>query len=120
MWIEGSSIMITRANTSPAHPIRWRLRMRTTLFVAGLFAVLALAVSVVVHPATARAYDGDYYAWCTSSLGQNAEVCCDNAGGELFSGGCVDPALLHPRVTPVPTITQQILPPPVIVPAPPH
>ena len=115
MWIEGLSTMITRPNISPAHPIRWRLRMRTALVVAGLYAVLALAVSVVVHPATARAYDGDYYTWCTKSLGQSSAVCCTNAGGELFSGGCVDPEVLHPPVTAVPTITQQILPPPVIV-----
>ena len=97
VWIEGLSIMITGANTSAELLTGWRTR--TVPVVGGLFAVLALAVSVVAHPATARAYDGDYYKWCTESLGQDSDVCCANAGGDLFSGGCVDPELLHPPVT---------------------
>ena len=115
VWIEGLSIMITGANTSAELLTGWRPRTRTVPVVGGLFAVLALAVSVVAHPATARAYDGDYYKWCTESLGQDSDVCCANAGGDLFSGGCVDPEFLHPPVTAVPTITQQIVPPPVII-----
>jgi hypothetical protein len=118
VWIEGLSIMISRPITSAEHQKCWRTRMRMALFAAGLFASLALAVSPFLHPATARAFDDKYYDWCTNSLGQTKAVCCTNAGGEMFSGNCFDPAVLHPPVTAVPTITQQILPPPVIAPAP--
>lgn len=116
MWIEGLFTMITRRNTRPDHQMR--PRMRVALFVAGLFALLALAVTSFVHPPAARAFDSDYYEFCTQSLGQQQDVCCDNAGGELFNGGCFDPERLNPPVTAVPTVTQQILPPAVFVPAP--
>jgi len=106
----------TRPTTRAEHQIPGCNRMRMALFAAGLFALLALALGSFLQPATARAYDDKYYDWCTESLGQTKKVCCTNAGGEMFSGGCFDPAVLHPPVTPVPTITQQILPPGLIVP----
>ena len=107
--------MITRPIASAEHQMRWRTRARMALFAAGLFALLALA-AIPFLPATARAFDDKYYDWCTTSLGQTENVCCTNAGGEMFSGNCVDPAVLHPPVTAVPTITRQILPAPVIAP----
>ena len=91
---------------------------RVSCFVAGLFAVLALVVGgAFMLSATAHADHDKYYSWCTTSLGQTSDVCCTNAGGELFNGMCWDPLVLHPRVTAVPTITQQVLPP-VVAPAP--
>jgi hypothetical protein len=108
--------MITCPITSPKHQMG--LRVRVALLAAGLLAVPALAVTLFVHPATARAFDGDYFNWCKDSLGQSPDVCCTGAGGELFNGSCVDPALLNPAVTAVPTVTQQVLPPVVVVPTP--
>ena len=104
------------------HPHK-RPSTRVTLFAAGLFSVLTLAVIPFVHPATARAFDSDYYDWCknnlTQSQGKNGlEFCCSKAGGELLNGGCYDPAVLHPPITAVPTVTQQVLPPVIVQPAP--
>jgi hypothetical protein len=106
--------MNTRPNTVAQQQKHWH--MRSALLAAGLFALLALAVSTFLQPATARAFDDKYYDWCTTSLGQTKKVCCTNAGGALFSGSCVDPAVLHPPVTAVPTITRQVLPPAVLAP----
>jgi hypothetical protein len=87
------------------------------LFAAAVFAVLALAAVPFLHPATARAYDHKYYDFCTNSLGQPDDVCCANAGGEWSEGSCYDPLELHPLPTPVPTVTQQVLPPVIVAPA---
>jgi hypothetical protein len=111
MWIEGVSIMIT----GYIHQLRQRASVRTTQFAAGLFAVLALGVAVFAHLPTAYAYDHDYYAFCTGSLGQTPRVCCTNADGVWSNGDCVEPAALP---TPLPTITQQVIPPVVVAPAP--
>jgi hypothetical protein len=114
MWIEGLSIMISCTENQ----MRMRPPTRMALFAAGLFALLALAVTPFVHPPTARAYDDKYYEFCKDTLAQKPEVCCTNAGGEMASGLCFDPALLHPIPTPQPTITQQVLPPVVVAPQP--
>lgn len=103
---------------SPEQPMHMRAHTRVALLAAGVFAVLALAVTAFVHPATARAYDGDYFTFCRDSLGQPDEVCCVNSGGEWSSGRCYDPADLHPILTPVPTVTQQVLPPVIVAPPP--
>jgi hypothetical protein len=116
MWIEGLSSMITCPIPSRGQQMRMRPRARVVLFAVGLFALLELAVSLFVHPATARAYDGKYYSWCKDSLGQKPEVCCVNAGGEWSDENCYDPAVLHPIPTPVPTVTQQVLPPVIVAP----
>jgi len=100
------------------HRMRMRPLTRVALFAVGLFALLALAVSPLLHPATARAYDSQYYEFCTQNMGQDSDTCCTNAGGELSNGACYDPAFLHPLVTAVPTVTQQILPPVVVAPPP--
>jgi hypothetical protein len=104
--------MTTGAIADPGHQMG--SRTRKSLLAAGVLALFALAFSALALPATARAYDDKYYTWCTSSLGQQSDVCCTNAGGELFNGGCFDPQVLHPPVTAVPTVTQQILSPAVI------
>lgn len=116
MWIEGLPIMITCPITRPENQMG--IQARVALLAAGLFAVPALAVYALVTSATARAYDPSYYTWCTQSLGQTVDVCCSKAGGEPFNGGCADPAVVSPPVTAVPTVTQQVLPPVVVAPAP--
>ena len=100
--------------TGLEHQMCMRTRTRMVLFAAGLFALLALAVTPFVHPPTAQAYDHDYYAFCTENLGQKAQFCCSNAGGEWSNGSCTDPAALP---SPLPTITQQVLPPVIVAPA---
>jgi hypothetical protein len=120
MWIEGLPIMIS----GPEHQIRMGPVTRVALFAAALFAVLALAVSPFVYPVTARAYDGDYYEWCKNNLTggtdlyRGSDFCCSKAGGELSNGNCVDPVLLHPPITAVPTVTQQVVPPVIFQPPP--
>ena len=101
--------MITCLNTEKQ--MRMHLPRRGALFAAGLFASLGLVVGPFLHPATARAYDGKYYEWCKDSLGDSDDVCCANAGGEWSNESCWDPAVLHPIVTPMPTVTQRIQPP---------
>ena len=101
--------MITRRK----HQIHMRLPTRMTLFTAGLFAVLAFAVTALLHPPTAHAYDHKYYEFCTDSLGQTPQVCCGNAGGQWSDGECTDLAAVP---FPVPTVTQQVSPPVVVAP----
>ena len=97
--------------------MRMRPRARIALFVAGLFALLALAVSAFLHPATTHADDGGYFDFCTNTLSQSPDVCCNNAGGVLSAGGsCLDSAVASPTPFPVPTVTQQVLPPVIIAP----
>jgi hypothetical protein len=112
MWIEGVSIVIT----GPRHPVGGGLHTRMALFTTGLFASLALAVAPFVQPPTALAWDHDYYDFCTKNLRQPPRVCCNNSGGDWSEDGdCTDPAA---PPTPVPTVTQQVLPPVVVRPAP--
>jgi hypothetical protein len=82
--------------------------MRIALVVAGPIALLTIAVALLVRIPAARAYDGDYYDFCKNSLQQPDSVCCANSGGQITNGVCADPAAAP---TPLPTITQQILPP---------
>src|SRR5271165_651350 len=98
--------------------MRMRPLTRMAGFAAGLFALLAVAVTPFVHPPTARAYDGKYYDFCINNLGQKREVCCTNAGGEWSDENCYPPEVLHPPVTAVPTVTQQLLPPVIVAPPP--
>lgn len=98
------------------HRMRMRLRTRVALFAAGLFAVLALAVTPFLHPSTVRADDGDYYDFCTKTLGQPPDVCCTNAGMVPSGGSCLASAVASPTSYPVPTVTQQIAPPVVVAP----
>jgi len=103
MWIEASSIMNSCLIAKAEHP----MRTRVALLAAGLFALLALALTALLPPATARAYDYDYYNQCQSTLGQPANVCCSNAGGEWSNGQCLDPQYVHPLPTVGPTTQQQ-------------
>jgi len=94
-----------------------RPRAGVALFAAGLFAVLAFAVTPFLHPSTARAdVDDKYYKFCKDTLGQPDDVCCTNAGGVLSGGSCLPPAVASPTSYPVPTVTQQIVPPVVVAP----
>jgi len=94
--------------TGPEHQMRMRPMTRMRLCAAGSIALLAVAVGPLVYAATARAIDGDYYEFCKNNLRQPDSVCCTNSGGVPSNGVCADPAA---PPTPLPTITQQILPP---------
>lgn len=106
MWIEGLPIMNSCPIVKAEHP----MRTRVALWAAGLFALLALALTAFLHPAIARAYDHNYYTFCKDSLGQPDNVCCNTSGGEMSNGQCVDPEDVHPVPTVMPT-TQQFFPP---------
>jgi len=103
--------MITRRK----HQIHMRLPTRMTLFAAGLFGVLAFAVTPFLHPPTAHAYDHGYYDFCIENLGQSPDVCCGNAGGQWSGGACTDAAAVP---VPVPTVTQYVSPPVIVAPPP--
>lgn len=99
-------------------------RVRRLTGLAFFTAALALAASPFIHPVSARAYDGDYYEWCIhnspqgqveSQRGNGMDFCCSRAGGELVNDMCYPPA---PLSTAVPTVTQQVLPPVILVPPP--
>lgn len=62
-------------------------RLRRLFGVAALLA-LASAAPWVELP-VARAYDGTYYQWCLSTIGQ-AGYCCNQAGGVWTGGSCTD------------------------------
>jgi hypothetical protein len=82
---------------------------------AALFtAALALAASAFAHPAIGRAdFDSNYYDWCLTNLKQGKNYCCQQAGGVLNSGGCMDPANIY--VPAPPTISRNPGPPIIIV-----
>ena len=94
--------------TGAGQPMRIRPRTRISLVVAGTTVLVAAAVAPLMRTPAARAYDGDYFDFCKNSLQQPDSVCCANSGGQMTNGVCGDtPA----PPTPLPTITQQILPP---------
>ena len=89
--------------------LRWRPGV--LLFTAAL----ALLLSVFADPAIGRAYDGDYYSWCQKTLKQGNNYCCQQAGGVLLSGSCVDPAVVYtpppPTINPYPGAPIIVIPP---------
>jgi hypothetical protein len=76
--------------------------IRTRSFAcAGVLAVaLGASLAVLANPALARAdFDGDYYKFCLDGIGQTVTYCCQNSGGVISNGECVDAAVDHTAPT---------------------
>lgn len=63
-------------------------RLLSRAFGFALFVVLT--VGAWVGPPVARAFDYDYYEWCSNAIGEEA-FCCNKAGG-VWSGGSCQPS----------------------------
>jgi hypothetical protein len=80
--------MFSSTSTLAQHPSRLPLRC------AGVFAA-AVAVAFD-QPALARAdYNQNFYDWCMNNLDEGSDYCCENAGGVVRIGACIDPATLR-------------------------
>jgi hypothetical protein len=79
--------MTSHPTTRPDRSCRRRL-----LAVAALIALaLGAGSAAIADPGAARAdFDGDYYEFCLTGIGQSVTYCCQNSGGSLSNGECVD------------------------------
>jgi hypothetical protein len=76
--------------------------IRTRSFAgAGVLAVaLAASLAGFAAPGLARAdFDPDYYKFCLDGIGQTVTYCCQNSGGVISNGDCVDAAVDHTAPT---------------------